>query len=350
MKSVIVGLSGGVDSTFTAAYLKEQGYRVIGIMLRLWAETGQDESNRCCSPDALMSARRVAAILDIPFYVIDAKTAFKERVVEYFIQGYKNGVTPNPCLVCNSEIRWKLLLEQADKFGADVIATGHYAQIVWEENSAKLLRGIDRTKDQSYVLSQIPLPYLTRTILPVGKFLKTEIREYCRKLNLPSANRPDSQDLCFLGEMDYRDFLKKYAPDSFKTGAIVDLDGNVLGQHQGLASYTPGQRKGLRIAYKEPLYVLKKDIANNRLIVGTKNESGLSTILVKNINWLISNSNREFHADVQVRYNSKPHPAILKEIDDGLVIEFKNAVMDVARGQVAAFFHENVCLGGGIIV
>lgn len=350
MKTVIVGLSGGVDSSFTAAYLKEQGYQVIGIMLRLWAETGQDEFNRCCSPDAMMTARRVAAMLDIPFYAIDAKAAFRDRVVEYFIQGYKNGVTPNPCLVCNTEIRWKLLLEQADMFGADDIATGHYAQIDRTDYSPRLLKGIDRKKDQSYVLSRLPLPYLSRTILPVGRFIKDEVREYCRKLNLPSASRPDSQDLCFLGEMDYRVFLKKYTPDSLKPGEIVDKDGNLLGYHQGLASYTPGQRKGLRIAYKEPLYVIQKDIKQNRLIVGNKKETGLTTIRVNDINWLVSNEKSEFSADVQVRYNSKPHPALIKRFDEDAIIEFKEPVMDVANGQVAAFFHKDVCLGGGIIV
>ncbi len=350
MKTVIVGLSGGVDSSFTAAYLKEQGYQVIGIMLRLWAEAGQDELNRCCSPDAMMTARRVAAMLDIPFYAIDAKTAFREKVVEYFIQGYKDGVTPNPCLVCNTEIRWKLLIEQADKFGAEDIATGHYAQIDRTDNTPRLLKGIDRKKDQSYVLSRLPLSYLSRTILPAGRFIKDEVREYCRRLNLPSASRPDSQDLCFLGDMDYREFLKKYAPDSLKPGEIVDKEGNLLGYHQGLASYTPGQRKGLRIAYKEPLYVIQKDVEQNRVIVGNQKETGLTTIRVKDFNWLISFEKSKFSADVQVRYNSKPHPALIKRFDEEVIIEFKEPVMDVAKGQVAALFHEDVCLGGGIIV
>ena len=349
-KTVVVGMSGGVDSTFAAAYLKNEGYEVIGVMLRLWAETGMEEQNKCCSPDAMTMARRVAAMLDVPFYVIDAKEAFRAKVVEYFIQGYTRGITPNPCLVCNTDIRWRTLLEQADKFGADMVATGHYAQIDHSNPAPKLLRGRDTRKDQSYVLSRLPLEYLKRTILPVAGFTKPEVMAYCQDLHLPTAARPDSQDLCFLGEMNYRDFLAKYSPSSLQPGDIVDSNGKVLGKHQGLGAYTLGQRKGLRIAYKEPLYVIDKDAENNRLMVGTKDETKKQTIHVSLFNWLEKPEVEGFDALVQVRYNSRPQPAKIFAKLNEAEIEFEQPVADIASGQVAAIYVGNVCWGGGIIV
>jgi tRNA-specific 2-thiouridylase len=348
-QTIIVGMSGGVDSSFAAAYLKAEGYDVIGIMLRLWAEEGQEELNRCCSPDAMTMARRVAALLDIPFYVVDAKTAFRNTVVEYFLQGYARGITPNPCIVCNTEIRWKLLLEQADKFDAVGIATGHYAQISKGE-ATRLYRGVDQKKDQSYVLSMLPRNYLERTYLPVGSFQKEQVRQQCKELGLPTASRPDSQDLCFLGELDYREFLDKYSPGQNHPGEIVNLEGEVIGTHTGLGHYTLGQRKGLRIAYKEPYYVLKKLYPTNQLVVGTKELSALSSIDITNLNWLVDPDGVDMEGQVKVRYSSTPRQASIHIQGDTVRITFEEPIMDIAPGQIAAIYQGEVCLGGGIIV
>jgi tRNA-specific 2-thiouridylase len=348
--TIVVGMSGGVDSSFAAAYLKEQGYDVIGIMLRLWAEEGQEELNRCCSPDAMIMARRVAALLDIPFYVVDARTEFRAQVVEYFLRGYAQGITPNPCIVCNTEIRWKMLLNQADKFGAAGISTGHYARIVRDSQNTHLLHGLDGKKDQSYVLSMLPREFLEKTHLPVGDFLKEQVRAKCASWGLPTANRPDSQDLCFLGELDYHQFLEKYAPGQNLPGEIVSLDGKVLGSHTGLAHFTIGQRKGLRIAYKYPYYVVAKEYPTNRLFVGGKEDTLVAKLDLVNVNWLEPPISRELMGEVKVRYSSTPRKGLVHLEDKSVHVVFDEPVADVAPGQIAAIYQDQICLGGGIIV
>ncbi len=349
-ETIIVGMSGGVDSSFAAAYLKKQGYDVIGIMLRLWAEEGKEDLNRCCSPDAMMMARRVAALLDIPFYVVDARTEFRNIVVEYFLQGYTRGITPNPCIVCNTEIRWKILMHQADKFDATGISTGHYAQIDQTNGKFRLLRGLDRKKDQSYVLSMLPKVYLQRTFLPLGSFQKEQVRAKCKEWGLPTANQPDSQDLCFLGELDYRQFLEKYAPGKNEPGEIVSLDGKIQGSHTGLANYTIGQRKGLRIAYKEPYYVVSKDYQSNQLVIGSKQSTGRTLINLTNVNWLENQTSSEFKGDVKVRYSSTPRDATIQIAPESVIVHFSEPILDIAPGQIAAIYQGEICLGGGIIV
>jgi tRNA-uridine 2-sulfurtransferase len=353
-ESVIVGLSGGVDSSFAAAYLKEQGYDVIGVMLKLWSAPDQEELNRCCSLDAMAMARRVAAILDIPFYSIDAREAFRHNVVELFLEGYSNGITPNPCIRCNAEIRWKILLDQANKLGASKIATGHYASISKIVNLSILRKGVDTSKDQTYVLSMLPVAFLEQTILPLGEFRKPYVRDRCKSWGLPTASRPDSQDLCFLGNMDYREFMQKYVPSLSQSGPVVDTDGKILGTHSGLYEFTIGQRKGLRIAYKYPLYVVGKDIPSNTLVVGNKSDLLRGNIKVKQFNWLREPKDFELNdVNIKVRYSAREIPGTVQFMDDGhheLGIEFKSPAEDVSAGQIAAIYHQDICLGGGIIV
>jgi tRNA-uridine 2-sulfurtransferase len=353
-ESVVVGLSGGVDSSFAAAYLKEQGYDVIGVMLKLWSAPDQEELNRCCSLDAMALARRVAAILDIPFYVIDAREHFRQSVVEFFLEGYSNGITPNPCVRCNAEIRWKVLLDQANKLGASKIATGHYASIGKMDGLTVLKKGVDTAKDQTYVLSMLPAEYLEHTVLPLGEFRKPYVRERCKSWGLPTASRPDSQDLCFLGNMDYRDYIQKYVPSLNQSGPIVDMDGNVLGNHTGLYEFTVGQRKGLRIAYKYPLYVIRKDVSSNMLIVGQKSDLLRSNINIKQFNWLRKPKDSEMNdVKVKVRYSSGEVLGTVRFLDGKhheLEINFKTPAEDVSAGQIAAIYHNDICLGGGIIV
>jgi tRNA-uridine 2-sulfurtransferase len=307
MPKVVVAMSGGVDSSVAAALLKGQGYDVIGMMLRLWSEPGKEDSNRCCTPDSMAMARRVAAKLDIPFYVVDAKNVFRETVVQYFLDGYAAGVTPNPCLLCNRQIRWTFLLEHALALGADFMATGHYVRKrTTDDGQHQLLRAVDRSKDQSYVLHVLDQEKLSRALFPVGEYPKPEIRKMAEELGLPVYKRPDSQDLCFLAGEDYRHFIQRNAAEMLVPGEIVRRDGQSVGQHNGLANYTIGQRKGLGVASPVPLYVLGKDAATNVLIVGEADELGMDELSADDVNWISGKAPREpFRAEVKIRYTAR---------------------------------------------
>jgi tRNA-specific 2-thiouridylase len=239
---VVVAMSGGVDSSVAAALLCQQGYEVVGMMLRLWSEPDKADSNRCCSPDAMAQARRVAASLSIPFYAVDAQEDFHDTVVQYFINGYAQGNTPNPCLVCNRTIRWELLLKRALAYGAEAMATGHYARLRKDGWGAyEVLRAVDQQKDQSYVLYVLNQSKLAHALFPVGEYTKPQVREMARQFKLPVAERPDSQDLCFLAGDDYRNFLLRNAPQISTPGPIRNHVGEVIGEHGGRAYCTIGQ-------------------------------------------------------------------------------------------------------------
>jgi tRNA-specific 2-thiouridylase len=354
MPKVVIAMSGGVDSSVAAALLKQQGYEVIGMMLRLWSEPGKEESNRCCTPDSLAQARRVAAKLDIPFYVVDAKDVFRKTVVEYFLEGYAAGGTPNPCLVCNRSIRWEFLLNHALALGADFMATGHYARIMNSElGIRKLLRAVDEAKDQSYVLHVLTQKKLQRALFPVGDYPKSEIRQIAESLGLPTASRADSQDLCFLAGDDYRNFLQRNAADMLQPGEIVTRDGKVVGQHNGLANYTIGQRKGLGVASPVPLYVLGKNAAENTVIVGLEEELGSRELTAKDVNWVSGEApTASFHAEVKIRYSARPASAEVTPLENGdtAQVQFDAPVRDVTAGQAAVFYVGEEILGGGIIL
>jgi tRNA-uridine 2-sulfurtransferase len=353
MTKVVVAMSGGVDSSVAAALLKQQGYEVIGMMLRLWSEPGKEESNRCCTPEAMSLARRVAAKLDIPFYAVDAKQVFQSTVVQYFLDGYARGGTPNPCLVCNRQIRWTFLLEHAIALGANFLATGHYARIQEEEGGGRrLLRAVDRSKDQSYVLHVLDQAKLARALFPVGEYVKPEIRRLAGEFGLPVATRRDSQDLCFLAGEDYRNFLQRHGADMLKPGQIVERGGRIIGEHSGLANYTIGQRKGLGVASPIPLYVLAKDAAANRLVVGHEDELGSSDLIASDVNWISgAPPNASFLAEVKSRYASKEAPATITPLEDGrrVSVRFETMQRDITPGQAAVFYRGDVLLGGGII-
>jgi len=352
MTKAVVAMSGGVDSSVAAALLKEQGYEVIGMMLRLWSEPGKEDSNRCCTPDSMAQARRVAAKLEIPFYVIDAKDVFRETVVEYFLEGYARGATPNPCLICNQKIRWTFLLDHALALGADYMATGHYVRIRKDENGrSELLRAIDRNKDQSYVLHVLNQEKLKHALFPVGDYPKPEIRQIAEKYGLPTASRKDSQDLCFLAGEDYRSFLQRNAAEMLKPGELVTRDGKLLGTHSGLANYTIGQRKGLGVASSVPLYVLGKNATNNTVIVGTQDELGLRELIAHDVKWLAGEIPVEpFHAEVKIRYTAKEAEALVTPIgEDQVQVQFDAPQRDITAGQAAVFYHGDLMIGGGII-
>lgn len=352
VKKVIVAMSGGVDSSVAAALLHQQGYQVTGVMMRLWSEPGTSTTNRCCTPDAMALARRVAAKLDIPFYAIDAQHAFREVVVERFINGYTQGETPNPCLVCNRWIRWSFLLERAQALGADYLATGHYARIARSPaGNYLLLRAVDIRKDQSYVLHLLGQEHLSHTLFPLGRYTKAEVRQIARDFGLPVAERSDSQDLCFLAGGDYRDFLARHAPISPQAGDIVNTQGTILGQHLGLAYYTIGQRKGLGISSSQPLYVIEKALSNNTLVVGTLEELGYRALRTRQINWISGKPPAEpFRAAVKIRYSAKLAPASVIPNPDGTAdVRFDTIQRDITPGQAAVFYQDETCLGGGII-
>lgn len=352
MSKVVIAMSGGVDSSVAAAILKEQGHEVIGMMMRLWSEPGLESSNRCCTPEAMALARRVAAILDIPFYAIDAQNIFYETVVQSFIEGYAYGITPNPCLTCNRQIRWDFLLKHALSVGADFLATGHYARKKTKNaNEHLLLRGIDQVKDQSYVLHVLNQDQLSKALFPLGGYTKRAVREIASRLSLPVSDRSESQDLCFLAGGDYRDFLLRHATDSSNKGSMLDTQGKTIGEHRGLAFYTIGQRKGLGISATQPLYVIGKDIQRNELIVGPRNQLEKVELTTNFINWITEKSPESpFNCYVKIRYQAKETSALVTPLEGQKAhVRFNSPVFGVTPGQAAVFYDGEVCLGGGII-
>jgi tRNA-specific 2-thiouridylase len=352
LPTVVVAMSGGVDSSVAAALLVERGYRVIGMMLRLWSEPGTEEDNRCCTPDAMAQARRVSAQLDIPFYAVDVRERFYEIVVQSFLSGYAQGITPNPCLLCNREIRWGFLLERARAFGADFMATGHYARLEKSaDDSIRLFRGKDTAKDQSYVMSVLNQAQLRQTLFPVGEYSKPEVREIAHRFNLPTASRADSQDLCFLAGRDLRGFLTRHASETAHPGPMVDLSGQVIGQHQGLAFYTIGQRKGLGIANPEPYYVIQKDLVHNTLVVGPEAGLGRSELVAGEVNWISGERpTAPLRVMAKIRYKAVEVGSLVTPLADGRVrLSFDSSMRDVTPGQRVVFYQDNECLGGGMI-
>jgi tRNA-specific 2-thiouridylase len=350
---VAIAMSGGVDSSVAAALLVEQGYEVIGMMLRLWSEPDGELSNRCCTPDSMALARRVASILSIPFYVVDAREFFFTTVVDPFIYDYAHNATPNPCIACNRFVRWDFLLSHALATGADYLATGHYARTIKATNlPIQLVRGVDAVKDQSYVLHVLTQHQLEHALFPLGEYNKKEVRLLAHKYKLPVADRPDSQDLCFIGsDGDYRRFLIRYAPQTQKPGLIVNQRGQALGNHNGLAFFTIGQRKGLQISSPSPLYVIKKDYLRNEIIVGPKEESGNDHLTADHANWIIGHPpDSSFPALVKIRYNAKEIPGVVTVINDrSFSIKFENPIAGITPGQAAVLYNGDTCLGGGMI-
>ena len=347
---VVVGMSGGVDSSVSAALLKEQGYDVIGMMLRLWSDS--NSQNLCCAPDAQAEARYIAGLLEFPFYVIDAQDQFYQAVVLPFVDGYAQGITPNPCLNCNRFIRWDFLLERAAALGAKYLATGHYARIQQTPTEHfQLLKSRDLQKDQSYVLHVLTQKSLSQTIFPLANLSKPQVRKLAREYSLPVAERPDSQDLCFVGQGDYRDFLRKTDPSINKPGPILNPKSKIIGEHPGLADFTIGQRKGLRISSPESLYVIRKDIDQNALIVGNREHLGRTEFFADQVNWIAGVPPQDpIQATIKIRYKSPETPGTITALKGHSVqIQLESPLPDITPGQAAVFYQNDICLGGGII-
>lgn len=343
---VAIAMSGGVDSSVAAYLLTRAGQPGVGISMVIWPES------RCCNTEAIRDAGDVARQLGVEFHQFDFVEDFRKKVVDNFTSSYMNGLTPNPCAICNSDFKFLELLATArDKFGCERVATGHYARVRQDEATGRwqLLKALDPNKDQSYMLYNLSQEQLSRCIFPVGELAKTQVREIARELGFVVADKPESQDLCF--SEDPQSFLREQLGDQIQPGEIVDLDGRVLGQHQGIVHYTVGQRRGLGLSAPEPLYVIRIEPETHRVVVGPKEATLGSMLLVEAVNWVsIDRPSEPFEADVKIRYKSAPARAVVEPLADGrLLVRFFEAQYAISPGQVACLYGDDMMLAGGLI-
>lgn len=348
-KTVVVGMSGGVDSSVAAFLLKEQGYRVIGVTMEIWKE----EENRCCGLSAIEDARRVAFDLDIPYYVMNFRKEFRENVVDYFIDEYLHGRTPNPCIACNRYVKWESLLKRSREIGADYIATGHYARIELLSNGRYSLKcAAAKAKDQTYALYNLTQEQLSRTLMPVGEYSKEEIRRIAEKEGLRVANKPDSQDICFVPDGDYAGFIEETVGDALPVGNFVTLDGKILGPHKGITHYTVGQRKGLGLALGYPAFVIEIRPESNEVVIGTMEDSLSNTVRANRLNFMsIADLEGELRVWAKIRYNHKgAWCRIRKTGEDEVLCTFEEPQRAITPGQAIVFYDGDYVLGGGTII
>ncbi|MBQ7475971.1 MAG: tRNA 2-thiouridine(34) synthase MnmA [Selenomonadaceae bacterium] len=339
-EKVLVAMSGGVDSSLTAALLQRQGYEVIGVTMRLKDELSADVDD----------AATVADKLGINFHVVDLREDFQKDVVKYFVEEYLNGRTPNPCVRCNKKIKFGKLFEVAENLGANFLATGHYARIIFEDGRFKLKKAVDVRKDQSYVLYNLRAEQLEKILFPLGDFSKVDTRAMAQEFNLPVAQKKDSQEICFVPNDDYKNFLQKLSPnaDAFQAGEIVDTSGKILGRHNGVANYTIGQRKGLGIAAENPLYVVRIDAPNRRVIVGKNDEVFAKSLIAKNVHWIYPpNLSKSF--DAKIRYGLRIARCKIFAEENFLRVTFDEPQRAITAGQSIVFYDGDEVLGGGII-
>jgi tRNA-specific 2-thiouridylase len=355
-KTVVVAMSGGVDSSVAALLLNQQGYRVIGVSMKLWdydlvGGTVYHESG-CCSLDSFLDARMVCSTIGLPHYILNFSDQFHEEVVENFIDEYLSGRTPNPCVRCNARIKWKTLFDKAEEMGADYLATGHYARTVFNQETGRyeLRRALDQHKDQSYALWGLDQKSLARTLFPLGEWTKYRVRDLAKEYKLPTAEKKESQEICFIPDDNYHRLLqerqKKISP-----GEMVDTEGNIIGSHQGYPFYTIGQRRGLGGGFKEPMYVVDIDAVQNRLTVGDKDALYAREILVDQVNLVsLAEIGQPVKAMIKIRYNDTFHPGTIIPADGQEIrILMDEPVRSVTPGQSAVFYSGDTLLGGGLI-
>ena len=361
-KKVVVAMSGGVDSSVAAALLLRQGYDVVGVFMRLGSPAGVESAESCdttgknkqgcCSVLDAQDARHVAGALGIPFYVLNFEQDFG-RVIDYFVSEYNRGRTPNPCVRCNDWLKFGKLARYAEAVGADYVASGHYARVDSVNGKARLLRGLDHKKDQSYVLFGITPEAISHTLLPIGGYEKHEVRKIAQELSLPVFNKPDSQEICFVPNNDYAALVRRRTPEAFSDGTFVDSAGSELGKHQGYQQYTIGQRKGLGVAAGHPLYVLNILPESNRVVLGEKDQLLRTSLRANQINLLdeaLSQGENQIRCTAKIRYNSEPVAASAQRIgSDEIVVRFDEPQSAVTPGQAVVLYDGDVVLGGGWI-
>lgn len=355
-EKVVVGMSGGVDSSVAAYLLKEQGYDVIGVTMQIWQdeeEEIQEENGGCCGLSAVEDARRVAAQLDIPYYVMNFKKEFKEHVMDYFADSYLHGKTPNPCIACNRYVKWESLLTRSLSIGADYIATGHYARVEQLENGRfAIRRSATLAKDQTYALYNLTQDQLKKTLMPVGEYSKDEIRKIAEKINIKVASKPDSQDICFVPDGDYASFIEDYVDVKIPQGNFVTLDGKILGKHKGITHYTVGQRKGLGLALGYPAFVLEIRPETNEVVIGSMEESMTTSLRANHLNFMsVEDIDQPIHVFTKIRYNHKGcWCTVEKTGEDEVLCTFDEPQRAVTPGQAVVFYDGEYVLGGGTIL
>lgn len=353
LKKAIIAMSGGVDSSVAAFLMKEKGFDCIGATMKLYdnEDIYISSEKTCCSFDDIEDARAVANRLSMPYYVFNFKDEFKEKVIDKFIATYENGGTPNPCIDCNRHLKFKKLFQKMQELGFDYIVTGHYARVEEKDGWFYLKKGRDNSKDQSYVLYSLSQKQLSHILFPLGEYSKEEIRNLAEKNNFLNAHKKDSQDICFVPNGDYAKFIENYLGKTYPKGNFVDMNGNVLGEHQGIIKYTNGQRKGLGVAFGKPMYVADKNIENNTVTLCTNEELFSSVLIADDFNWLIPCPSGEIKCFARVRYNMKEQPATAYILDNGNVkVVFEAPQRAITKGQAVVLYDGDTVLGGGTII
>lgn len=346
---VIIGMSGGVDSSVGAYLLQKEGYDVIGVTMHIWPN--QSSEDGCCSLSSVEDARRVANKLGIPYYVFNMQDDFKKYVIEYFVKEYENGRTPNPCIACNRYIKFGALLDKVKSMDVDYIATGHYAIIEKINDRYVLRKSVDETKDQTYVLYNLTQDQLSKTIFPLGKYRKSQIREIAKEIGLVVANKPDSQEICFIEDNDHYKFINQYTGKESKKGTIEDTNGNILGYHDGITKYTIGQRRGLGISTGKPMFVIDIDAENNTVVLGSNDDLFTKEFIASDLNWLsIKELEKPINIKAKIRYKAQEQSATVYPLQDNKVnVVFEEKQRAVTPGQSVVFYDNDIVVGGGII-
>lgn len=354
-QKVVVGMSGGVDSSVTAALLQQQGYDVIGVTMKVLPHASYDSitDSSCCSIDMVSDARRVADKLGIPYYVMNFQEIFEEKVIKYFIDEYTKGHTPNPCIACNRYIKFDALLNKAMSLGANYIATGHYAKVEYYENINKFLikKSLAVNKDQTYVLYNLTQDQLKHTLMPLGYYTKEQVRAIAKELDLSVANKPESQEICFVSDNNYARFIEERTGTKTKEGNFLDTKGNILGKHKGIIHYTIGQRKGLGIAFGVPMFVVDIDAVNNNIILGEESEVFSKELTASDLNFIpFDKLLQPTRVTAKIRYGAKEASALISPIDHNCVkVEFDKPERAITKGQSVVFYDNDILVGGGII-
>lgn len=346
---VVIAMSGGVDSSVAAALLKSKGYEVIGITMCFNLTDSTGKRPNCCGVQGIEDARRVAYKLGIRHYVVNMQDVLNKRVIKNFCQEYLKGRTPNPCVRCNQYIKFDALLKKALSLDARFLATGHYARIIKTKQGYQLQKAKDLFKDQSYFLYRLTQKQLRHILFPLGNYTKVEVRKLAKEFSLPVADKLASQEICFLPNADYREFLKSYIKKAIKPGLVIDKQGNVLGEHKGIAFYTIGQREGLGIAKGYPLYITKINHKNNRITVGKKEDAYRSEFLIREPHFIFKAPKKKIAAKVKIRYNHKEAQAVILPVGNKIKAKFLKPQFAITPGQSAVFYLRNTVLGGGII-